>query len=221
MFSADAFHQQYQTELRQTVIGQRPFQFHVPVSLEQFLNPDNLFNQFPLWTKIWEASLVLAHHLAATPPIDDRRWLELGAGLGVVGVVAAGFKHDVTITEYDEHALDFIRANAHLNQCQPTDILRLDWAQPGLNRRFDRIIGSELVYNEKDFVALRSLFKALLKPNGEILLAGEVRQTNRAFLDLMQTDFHIEIRRNTLRSDERSIPILLLRMRPKAVVPDP
>jgi hypothetical protein len=42
-----------------------------------------------------------------------------------------------------------------------------------------------------------------------------VRQTNRAFLELMQADFHIEITRNTLRSDEGSVAILLLRMRPK------
>ena len=215
MVSIEAFHQQYQTELRETVIGKRPFRFHVPLSLEPFLDPDNLFNQFPLWTKIWEASLVLAHRLAATPAVSGRRWLELGAGLGVVGVVAAGFQHDITITEYNEHALEFIRANAHLNQSKPNGIHRLDWTQPELNTRFDRIVGSELIYNEKDFPALRSLFKTLLKPDGEILLAGEVRQTNRAFLDLMQTDFHIEIRRNTLRSDERSITILLLRMRPK------
>jgi hypothetical protein len=72
-----------------------------------------------------------------------------------------------------------------------------------------------LIYNEKDFPALNRLFTSLLKPGGEILLAGEVRQTNRAFLELMQADFHIEITRNTLRSDEGSVAILLLRMRPK------
>ena len=198
MFSIDTFHQQYQTEQRETVIGQHAFRFLVPQSLEQFLDPEDLFNQFPLWTKIWEASLVLAHRLAATPPVAGQRWLELGAGIGVVGIAAAAFQHDITITEYDPHALNFIRANAYLNQCPQ-----------------DRIVGSELIYNEKDFPALGALFKSLLKPNGEILLAGEVRQTNRAFLDLMQTDFHIEIARNTLRSDERAIAVLLIRMRPK------
>jgi len=215
MFSIDTFHQQYQTEQRESVIGKRLFRFLVPQSLEQFLDPEDPFNQFPLWTKIWEASLVLAHRLAATPPVADRRWLELGAGIGVVGIVAAAFQHDITITEYDAHALNFIKANAHLNQCPQDRIIQLDWLQPALTRRFDRIVGSELIYNERDFPALGALFKSLLKPNGEILLAGEMRQTNRAFLDMMQTDFHIEIARNTLRSDERSITVILIRMRPK------
>jgi len=215
MFSIEAFHHQYQTELKESVIGDRRFRFHVPVSLEPFLDPDDLFNAFPLWTKIWEASLLMAHRLAATPPVTGRRWLELGAGLGVVGIVAAAFQHNITISEYDAHALDFIHANARLNGCTPDDILPLDWTAPQLKQRFDRIVGSELIYNPKDFVALRNLFTSLLKPDGEILLAGEVRQSNRAFLDLMQTDFHIELARNTLRSAEDSTTILLVRLRPK------
>lgn len=218
MFSIDTFHQQYQTEQRESVIGQKSFRFLVPRSLEQFLDPEDPLHQFPLWSKIWEASLLLAHRLAATTPVAGQSWLELGAGIGVVGIVAAAFQHDITITEYDAHALNFIRANAHLNQCPQDRIMSLDWLQPALTRRFDRIVGSELIYNEKDFPALGTLFKTLLKPNGEILLAGEARQTNRVFLDLMQTDFHIEIARNTLRSDERSIAVFLIRMRPKTHV---
>lgn len=219
MFSIDAFHQRYQTETRESVIGSRPFRFFVPTSLEPFLNQEDLLHQFPLWAKIWEASLVLAHRLATTPPTEGQRWLELGAGLGVVGIVAAAFQHDVTITEYDPDALNFIRANAELNGCKPRDVLRLDWRQPDLRKRFDRIVGSELIYNEKDFPALGDLFHVLLKPEGEILLAGEIRRTNQAFLDLMQKDYHIEIARNALRSDEDRITVLMTRMRPKNPLP--
>jgi len=215
MFSINTFHQQYQTETRESVIGQRPFRFLVPISLEPFLDHENLFNQFPLWTKIWDASLVLAHRVAATPPQNGMRWLELGAGLGVVGLAAAAFEHEITITEYDTHALNFIHANAHINACQPDDILHLDWMQPELTSRFDRIIGSELIYNEKDFSALSALFRSLIKPEGEILMACEVRQTNRVFLNMMQSDFHIDITRNILRSADHNVAILMIRMRPK------
>jgi predicted nicotinamide N-methyase len=216
MFSMETFHQQYQTEQRELAVGERSFRFLVPVSLEPFVDPENLFKAFPLWAKIWEASLILANRLSAMPPLHNQRWLELGAGLGVVGIVAATFQHDVTITEFDRHALDFIRANAHLNDCTPRSIRRLDWTQPDLDTRFDRIVGSELIYNEKDFPALRTLFLSLLKPDGEILLAGEVRQTSAAFLDLMKADFQIAVARNTLRSEAGSTTILLTRLRPKA-----
>jgi predicted nicotinamide N-methyase len=215
MFAIDAFHQQYQTETRKAVIGSQPFRFYLPTSLDPFLDQENPLHQFPLWAKIWEASLVLAHRLTETPPVAGRRWLELGAGIGVVGIVAARFQHEVTITEYDPNALNFIRANAHLNKCKPSGILRLDWMKPELQNRFDRIVGSELIYNAKDFPALKALFSRMLNPEGEILLAGEMRRTDHAFLDLMQKDYHIEITRNTLRSDESPIVVLLTRMRPK------
>ena len=219
MFSMESFLQRYQTEQRELVVGKRPFRFMVPLSLEPFIDPEDVFNAFPLWTKVWEASLVLANRLSAIPPTGEHRWLELGAGLGVVGVVAAAFQHDVTITEYDPHALDFIHANARLNHTSPREIRRLDWLKPDLGTRFDRIIGSELIYNERDFPALRDLFRSLLKPGGEILLAGEVRQTNAAFLDLMQESFRIDIARNTLRTGSDSTTVLLIRLRPKPSLP--
>ena len=219
MFSMETFLQRYQTEQRELVVGKRPFRFMVPLNLEPFIDPEDVFNAFPLWTKVWEASLVLANRLSAIPPMGEHRWLELGAGLGVVGVVAAAFQHDVTITEYDPHALDFIHANAQLNHTTPREIRRLDWLQPDLGTRFDRIIGSELIYNERDFPALRDLFRSLLKPGGEILLAGEVRQTNAAFLNLMQESFQIDIARNTLRTGSDSTTVLLIRLRPKPSLP--
>lgn len=219
MFSMETFLQRYETEPRELVLGKRPFRFLVPRSLDPFIDPEDVFNAFPLWTKVWEASLVLAHRLAARPPRSDLRWLELGAGLGVVGIVAAAFQHDVTITEYDPHALAFIHANAHLNDVRPRGIRRLDWLHPDVEARFDRIIGSELIYNERDFPALRRLFRSVLKPEGEILLAGEVRQPNTAFFEAMQKDFRIDVARNTLRSGSDSITVLLIRLRPKPPLP--
>jgi hypothetical protein len=59
----------------------------------------------------------------------------------------------------------------------------------------------------------------LLKPGGEILLAGEVRQTNAAFLNLMQESFQIDIARNTLRTGSDSTTVLLIRLRPKPSLP--
>lgn len=215
MFSIKTFHQQYVTEQRESVIGGRSFRFLVPHSLEPFLDPGDPLHRFPLWAKIWEASLLLAHRVAGIPPVAGERWLELGSGLGVVGLVAAAFQHHITITEHDPHAIHFIHANAHLNGCQPDAVVQMDWLHPVLSQRFERIIGSELMYNEKDFPALHALFKALLQPGGEILLSAAARQTNRPFLDLMKTDFHIEITRNTLRSDARSIALLVMRLRPK------
>ena len=215
MPSLDKFKAAYDTEIVELAVGGRPFRFHLPRTIDRFIDPDDPLRNFPLWAKVWEASLLLASRMVSRPVDRDERLLELGAGLGVSGLVAAAFGHDVTITEYDTHALAFLEANRHENGIRHAGIRRLDWHHPDLEGRFDIILGSELIYKESDFKAMRSLFQALLKPGGEIHLAGEIRETNRAFLDCMQSVFHIQIAKHTLRSDERAIPLLLIQMKPK------
>ena len=216
MPTLDAFKAEYDTDIVDFAIGDRGFRFHVPRSLERFIDPDDPLRNFPLWSKVWEASLLLASKMASRPVDPSERLLELGAGLGVAGLVAAAFGHDVTITENDPHALAFLEANRLENECRHARVRHLDWHHLDLDERFDVILGSELIYRESDFKAMRSLFQGLLRPGGEILLAGEIRQTNKAFLDGMQSVFRIQIAKHTLRGASREVPLLLIRMKPKS-----
>ncbi len=215
MTSLDTFKATYDTDLVDLSIGGRPFRFHVPRTLERFIDPDDPLRNFPLWSKVWEASLLLASQMASRPVGRGERLLELGAGLGVAGLVAAAFGHDVTITEYDPHALAFLEANRQENHCHHARVRRLDWHHPDLDGRFDLILGSELIYREGDFGTMRTLFLDLLQPGGEVRLSGEIRQTNQAFFECMQSSFQIQIAKNTLRSASEAIPLLLIRMKPK------
>lgn len=211
----DTFKASYETEIADLAIDGRPFRFHVPKTIDRFIDSVDPLRNFPLWAKIWEGSLLLASRLAARAVDPDERLIELGAGLGVAGIATAAFGHDITITEYDVHALAFLEANCIENQCHAARVCRLDWHNPELEERFDVIMGSELIYKESDFTIMRALFLKLLNPGGEVLLAGEVRQTNKAFLDCMQSEFQIQISKHTLRSEDQAIPLLLIRMVPK------
>ena len=215
MASLETFKATYDTEMVDFKVGGRPFRFHVPRTIDSFIDPDDPMRNFPLWSKVWEASLLLASKMASRPVGRNDRLLELGAGLGVAGLVAAAFGHDVTVTEHDPHALAFLEANRLENECRHARVRRLDWHQLDWDARFDVILGSELIYRESDFKVMRSLFRELLRPGGEILLAGEIRQTNKAFLDCMQSVFRIQVAKHTLRGVSREIPLLLIRMQPK------
>ena len=67
MFSLDAFHKEYDTDINELVINGRQFQILLPKNLHRFLNTDDVMQAFPLWAKIWPASLVLADYLAEKP----------------------------------------------------------------------------------------------------------------------------------------------------------
>jgi 2-polyprenyl-3-methyl-5-hydroxy-6-metoxy-1,4-benzoquinol methylase len=217
MFSIEEFYQAYETETTALVINGRKFSILLPRYLNRFIDPIDIFHDFPLWAKIWRASWVLSGYLADLPPDVNKRLLEIGAGVGLVSIVAASFGHQITMTEYNSDALNFARANACLNNCPDLSIKKLDWHHPRLKDQFDIIVAAEVTYKEADFSPLIQLFNSNLKPSGEIILASEIRKSGKDLFHYFKSDFDITVVKKTLRSETVAIPIVLLKMRKKVV----
>ncbi|MEW6663886.1 MAG: methyltransferase [Thermodesulfobacteriota bacterium] len=208
-----SFHKTYETDVSEVRVRGRAFRLFRPRYIEPFIDEGDPLRDFPLWSKIWEASLVLADFLAGMPPESGRRFLEIGGGSGLVSIVAASFGHDITLTEHNPHALEFARANARANGCPELKVLELDWNRPSKERTFDFIVGSEVVYHERDFEPLERLFDALLNQEGEIILAEGIRKTSMDFFARMQQSFQVKGHRKVLRSGGKEVPVILCRMR--------
>ena len=215
MFSIDQFYQTYETETAEVVINGKKFQMLLPRYLHQFIDPINVLHDFPLWAKIWKASWVLSVYLADLSPDANKRLLEIGAGVGLVSIVAANFGHQITMTEYNPDALNFARANAFLNNCPDLPIEKLDWNLSRPTHQFDMIVAAEVTYKKDDFIPLTRFFKSHLKPGGEIILASEIRKSGKDIFGLFKSDFDITVVKKTLRSETVAISVVLLKMRPK------
>lgn len=215
MFSIKQFYRTYETEAAEVVINGKKFSILLPRYLDQFINAKDVLHDFPLWAKIWKASWVLSGYLAELPPDVNQRLLEIGAGVGLVSIVATTFGHQITMTEYNSDALNFARANACLNNCPDLPIKKLDWNHPRLKDQFDLIVAAEVIYDEASFPPLIRLFKSNLKPGGEIILASEIRASGKDLFGLFKSDFDITVAKKTLRSETVAIPIVLLKMRSK------
>ena len=212
MFSLETFHQDYDTETRDIVIDGQNFQFLIPASIERFVDPQDPLYNFPLWAKIWQASVVLAQHLIRMPVAPGKRMLEIGSGLGLVGIAAAHAGHAVTMTDYNTDALNFARANAHMNNCSQLQISRLDWIRLNLEGEFDYIIGSEIIYKDKDVQHLLELFKKYLKPDGKVFLVEEMRKTLNEFYKQMDEFYKITVRKKILRAENEESRVMLIEM---------
>ena len=213
MFSLASFKKQYETDSTEVAIREQRFRFVVPKSIDRFIDPDDPLMDFPLWSKIWPASVVLAEYLFHLRSNPRMRFLEIGAGLGVVSIVATRWGHNITLTEYDNHALNFAQANALINRCPDLVIQRLDWYKPALQERFDFIVGSELLYKEEFFKPLLMLFKTLLKPAGQVILAGEMRKYDRSFYRTMEPLFDLRIQRKILSTAHKATRIYIIHLR--------
>jgi 2-polyprenyl-3-methyl-5-hydroxy-6-metoxy-1,4-benzoquinol methylase len=204
-----------ETEEKTVGIKGRKFTLLTPKFIEEHIDSETPLHDFPLWAKVWEASWVLADFIAGLPADPGKRFIEIGCGLGLVGVVAASFGHKVVMTEHNAEALEFARANAELNHCSDVEIIDLDWYSPSLYGRFDYILGSEVVYHEKDFEPLKNLFERLLNPDGEVILCEGIRRTSLDFFKEMQRHFDLKAQQKTIRSPEKTVLVILCRMRQK------
>jgi predicted nicotinamide N-methyase len=216
MFSLESFHIEYATDLSNLKIHGRDFSFYTPKTLDLFMDPDDVFHNFPLWAKIWEAAIVLSEYLAGIPPEPEKRFLEIGSGMGIAGIVASSFGHHVTLTEYNPDALNFARANAEKNLPSPNanlEIVQLDWNKPNLKGSFDIIFASEIIYNDRDYQPILRIFKKFLKPGGEIILAERARKTSIEFFKQVSDIFDIKAQKKILRSSEGEIMVMLCRMK--------
>jgi len=221
MHSLESFQKDYETDRAEVVIRGRRFTLFVPKSIDAFLDPTDVFHDFPLWANVWEASMVLADHIAAMTPEPGKRMIEIGCGLGLVGIVAAAFGHQVVMTEYNPDALRFVRANALANLASPDsvpEIRSLDWSHPeNVAERFDYVVGSEVIYKQEHYDPLLSLIQTLLKPTGEVILAEGVRKTSIEFFKQMQTHFHVQGYRKVFRAQDKEVKLILCRMKPRAL----
>ncbi len=70
----------------------------------------------PYWAYVWAGGAALAQHVRARPEtVRGRRVLDLGAGSGLVGIVAADAGADVLASERDPYGAAAIALNAALN----------------------------------------------------------------------------------------------------------
>ena len=216
MFSLESFYDRYQTQVTEIVVAGRKFQILLPRDLENFINPEDVFDDFPLWAKLWKASWILADFLAQKEVDPDEKLLEIGAGLGLVSIVGFASGHRMTMTEYNPHALEFARANAHLNNCVQLPVVSLDWNHPRLTGSFGTILASEIVYKSQDFAPLLNLFQSYLAPAGEIILASEMRKTSGDFYKFFQSEYDITALKKVLRSENEKTMVMLFKLRPKS-----
>jgi len=218
MFSLDIFKSKYDVETHDLIIMGRKFYYFLPRNIEPFIDIISPMNNFPLWAKVWPASMVLADFMAAQPVDPKKEFIEIGAGIGISGIAASAFGHNITITEYNTDAIEFAEANAYINGCSGIPIISMSWNRPQITFQYDKIIGSEVIFKEKDFTPIQKLFQSVLKPDGEIILVSEIRKPVLKFYQNMQDFFELKVQQKVLRSENEEIRIILCRMKPKAVV---
>lgn len=141
--------------------------------------------------RVWSCARLLSRRLvdAESSRIRGRDVLELGAGVGAVGLVCASLgARSVTLTDRDEAALALMHTNARLNghydataasRCE-VSVERLDWGDVGTYvhppNTFDFVVAADVLYLPEHCEALPEAAAAHLKPGGRLVVACGLRR---------------------------------------------
>jgi predicted nicotinamide N-methyase len=213
--------EKYELELMPIAIGEKKLELYVIRNWDVFVNNlaekgEEYIKEFPFWVRIWEASIVLADHLIRIGLEKKKEVLEIGAGMGVTGLFLGAFGHKVTITDYEEDALELLRMNVKRNGLNNVSVKKLDWNNPDLTGKYDVICGSELVYNETSIGPIINLFRKYLQPEGTVFLSHDFRRMCIIkFIGMVPGRFEIENIAKTLRGDDKlhKVVIHILRLK--------
>ena len=153
---------------------------------EQRLVSDNE-RQRPYGLALWPSAIALAHEIAGrADETRGRHILELGAGTGLPGIVAASLGARVVQTDRHPAALSLCRLNAERNGATTVEHRLGDWVLWDDATRYDRIIGSDVLYAAAMHAYLTDIFNANLAPGGRVLLSDPFRRASLALLESLE-----------------------------------
>lgn len=170
------------------------------LDLPEVLEANVRDDYMPYWGHLWPSSLDMGAELLRTHWPAGTTALDLGTGIGLVGLAALASGLQVVVSDYDRQSVRLALSNAVRNDFPDARGIWLDWRQP-LEWRFPLILACELIYEHRNHAPLLDTFDAMLEPAGVAWVADPERHQADAFVELARRrNYGIELRRLSAES---------------------
>ena len=158
------------TERSWTIEGQT-FRLVLPAAPDAFLEDPDVHEAFdrdeymPYWAYLWPAAIKMVATILKTDWPPHAEVLEIGAGIGIVGLAGLSRGLRVTISDYEPKAVELALYNARRHGFSQAEGLVLDWRSPPA-KQYQFLWGCELLYEDRHHEPLLELTRRTLAPNG-------------------------------------------------------
>ncbi|KAG5274869.1 hypothetical protein AALO_G00141040 [Alosa alosa] len=164
---------------------------------------------------VWDAALHLCRFFEEKRfPLKGKKIIELGAGTGIVGILAARLGADVTITDLPL-AVPQLQSNVSANtpsggwpSVEPT-VVPLSWGQDQKNfpSDWDLVLGADIVYLSDTYPLLLETLTHLCEDGAVVYLSSKMRKEHGTpcfYDDDLPQKFQVEL---VQRDQEQNINI--------------
>ena len=172
--------------VREYQFGDRTLKLTVPDRPDALLeDPDVLAanhrdDYMPYWAYLWPAAIHMSKAVMRADWLAGTRVLELGCGVGLVGVAARAKGCRVVMTDYDAKSVVVAQHNARLNGFDDVEARELDWRVPP-KETYPVILGCDLLYEQRNHLPILELLESMLEPGGICWLADGGRNVAHQF----------------------------------------
>ncbi len=181
-------------------VGWTSIDFMMPVTPDALLDlPDvleasRLDDAMPYWATLWPAATTMSRLLAKAKWPIGTPMLEVGCGLGLVGIAGLLRGWNVEITDGEQTTIGAARHNAALSGFPHADVRTLDWRDPPA-QRFPVILACDVLYEVRFHEPLLNLLETMLTEDGCCWIADPGRTPLIEFVQMaVERDLDVIIR---------------------------
>ena len=131
--------------------------------------------KMPYWACLWPAAKALAQDVLGGPGLAGRRVLDLGCGLGLVGLAALERGAHVTFLDWEPAAVLLARESAYAAGHARLAAVVADWRTPPPLAPFDLVLAADVLYEARNGPGVAAFLRAHVAPDGRALVADPGR----------------------------------------------
>ncbi len=129
----------------------------------------------PYWAYLWPSARALAPLIGAIPDLEGRRVIDLGCGIGALGLAAASRGAKAVLADVKPEALELAAENARKNGLE-VETRCFDWTAPPEDLgTFEAIFAADVLYEDGMLGAVLRFSRRHLAQDGLAWIADPMR----------------------------------------------
>ena len=159
----------------------------IELAVPDFIQLQTLYQlgglDFPYWAKIWPSAIALANFLQENPSyIQNKKLLELAAGIGLPSFVAAKYASHICCSDYAPAAIALLEKNIAANQLSNLSSALINWQSIPESIEAEVLLLSDINYNPTDFDTVFLMLQQFIEQGTTILLSTPQRLVAKDFI---------------------------------------